>query len=153
MTSQYIQVRSDGIQGKEGNVEVGSIGIEYPKSNSVLQYKWDIAGFPFPRSLEARKVLRCKWGAYCHTKWGAYCRTNWRCTAVLFRQVVGGWVVLRGAKSRDSFAESLARVIAAIRITSVSWRSFLPLKTRDLVLVEPAFVALQFESRDWRSFV
>ena len=22
-------------------------------------------------------------------KWGAYCRRNWRCTAVLFRQVVG----------------------------------------------------------------
>ena len=56
----------------------------------VLQHKWEaycstngrrIAGFPFPRSLEARKVGRCKWGAYC--------RTNWRCTAVLFRQVVG----------------------------------------------------------------
>ena len=40
-----------------------------------------IAGFPFLRSLEARKVRRYKWGAYC--------RTNWRCTAVLFRQVVG----------------------------------------------------------------
>ena len=39
------------------------------------------AGFPFLRSLEARKVRRYKWGAYC--------RTNWRCTAVLFRQVVG----------------------------------------------------------------
>ena len=58
----------------------------------VLPYKWEaycstngkrIAGFPFLRirSLEARKVRRYKWGAYCHT--------NWRCTAVLFRQVVG----------------------------------------------------------------
>ena len=56
----------------------------------VLQYKWEaycstngrrIAGFPFLRSLEARKIQRYKWGAYC--------RTNWRCTAVLFRQVVG----------------------------------------------------------------
>ena len=56
----------------------------------VLPYKWEaycstngrrIAGFPFLRSLEARKVRRYKWGAYC--------RTNWRCTAVLLRQVVG----------------------------------------------------------------
>ena len=56
----------------------------------VLPYKWEaycrtngrhIAGFPFLRSLKARKVWRYKWGAYC--------RTNWRCTAVLFRQVVG----------------------------------------------------------------
>ena len=56
----------------------------------VLPYKWEaycstngrrIAGFPFLRSLEARKVRRYKWGVYC--------RTNWRCTAVLFRQVVG----------------------------------------------------------------
>ena len=56
----------------------------------VLPYKWEaycstngrrIAGFPFLRSLEARKAQRYKWGAYC--------RTNWRCTAVLFRQIVG----------------------------------------------------------------
>ena len=67
----------------------------YSKSTTVqmggvLPYKWEaycstngrrIAGFPFLRSLEARKVRRYKWGAYC--------RTNWRCTAVLFRQVVG----------------------------------------------------------------
>ena len=38
-------------------------------------------GFPFLRSLEARKARRYKWGAYC--------RTNWRCTAILYRQVVG----------------------------------------------------------------
>ena len=56
----------------------------------VLPYKWEaycstngrrIAGFPSLGSLEFRKVRRYKWGAYC--------RTNWRCTAVLFRQVVG----------------------------------------------------------------
>ena len=55
----------------------------------VLPYKWEAycstngrrtAGFPFLRSLEARKVRRYKWGVYC--------RTNGRCTAVLFRQVV-----------------------------------------------------------------
>ena len=51
-------------------------------------------------------------------------------------------------------AESLARVIAAIRITSVRWRSYLPPpKTQKLVLIGPAFVALRFESRDWRSLV
>ena len=58
--------------------------------SKILPYKWGAycstngrrtAGFPFLRSLEARKVRRYKWGAYC--------RTNWRCTAVLFRQVVG----------------------------------------------------------------
>ena len=56
----------------------------------VLPYKWEaycstngrrIAGFPFLRSLEARKVRRYKWGAYC--------RTNWRCTAVLSPRPVG----------------------------------------------------------------
>ena len=38
--------------------------------------------------------------------------------------------------------ESLARAVAAIRITSVRWRSYLPLETQNLVLVDPAFVAL-----------
>ena len=56
----------------------------------VLPYKWEaycstngrcIAGFPFLRSLEARKARRYKWGAYC--------RTNWRCTAVLSSRPVG----------------------------------------------------------------
>ena len=48
----------------------------------VLPYKWErTAVLPFLRSLEARKVRRYKGGAYC--------RTKWRCTAVLFRQVVG----------------------------------------------------------------
>ena len=50
-------------------------------------------------------------------------------------------------------AESLARVIAAIRITSVRWRPYPPLKAQNLVLVDPAFVALRFESCDWRSLV
>ena len=49
--------------------------------------------------------------------------------------------------------EALARVIAAIRIASVSWLPYLPLKTQKLVLVDPAFVALRFKSRDWRSLV
>ena len=60
------------------------------KWGGVLPCKWEaycstngrrIAGFPFLRSLEARKVRR--------SKCGAYCRTNWRCAAVLLRQVVG----------------------------------------------------------------
>ena len=37
--------------------------------------------FPFLQGLEARKVQRYKWGAYC--------RTNWRCTAVLSWRRVG----------------------------------------------------------------
>ena len=52
-----------------------------------------------------------------------------------------------------AIAESLVRVVAAIRITSVRWRSYLPLKPQSLVLVDLAFVALRFESCDWRSFV
>ena len=48
-------------------------------------------------------------------------------------------------------AESLARVIAAIRITSVRWRSYPspppPKKTQNLGLINPAFVALQCESQ------
>ena len=55
---------------------------------------------------------------------------------------------LDGAKSRKSYRRIARRVIAAIRITSVRWRSFLPLKTQNLVLVDPAFVALRFELRD-----
>ena len=40
-------------------------------------------------------------------------------------------------------AESLARVIAAIRIASVCWWSYLPLQTTQrLVLTDPAFVVL-----------
>ena len=73
----------------------------------VLPYKWEAycstngrrtAGFPFLRSLEARKARRYKWGAYC--------RTNWRCIAVLFRQVVGVGVSetlpIRGGPTRGS---------------------------------------------------
>ena len=50
-------------------------------------------------------------------------------------------------------AESLARVIAAIRITSVRRQSYLPLETQNFVLVDPAFLVLRFESRDWCSLV
>ena len=60
--------------------------------------------------------------------------------------------ILDGRNRARVFAESLARVITAIQITSVRWRSYLPLKTQNLV-VDPAFVALRFESRDWRSLV
>ena len=60
---------------------------------------------------------------------------------------------LEGRNHARVIAESLARIIAAIRITSVRWRSYLPLKTQNLVLVDPAFVALRFESRDWHSLV
>ena len=50
-------------------------------------------------------------------------------------------------------AESLARVVAAIRIVSVRWAVISPSKTQKLVLTDPAFVAPRLESRDWRSFV
>ena len=77
------------------NVPVTPTPSVFPK---VLPYKWGaycrtngrrtavqmggvLQGFPFLRSLEARKVRRYKRGAYC--------RTNWRCTAVLFGQAVG----------------------------------------------------------------
>ena len=62
-------------------------------------------------------------------------------------------VALDGRNRARVIAESLARVIAAIRITSVHWRSYLPLETQNLVLVDPAFAALRFKSRDWRSLV
>ena len=65
---------------------------------------------------------------------------------------------LDGRSRAIVIAESLARVIAAIRIASVRWSSYIythiyPPKTQDLVLIGPAFVALRFESRDWRSLV
>ena len=60
---------------------------------------------------------------------------------------------LDGRNRARVIAESLARVIAAIRIASVHWRSHFPLKTKNLVLVDPAFVIARFESRDWRSLV
>ena len=61
---------------------------------------------------------------------------------------------LRWAKSCDSYRRIASfGAIAAIRITSVRWRSYLPLKTQNLVLVDCAFVELQFESRDWCSVV
>ena len=50
---------------------------------------------------------------------------------------------LRWAKSHKSYR----------RITSVRWRSYLPLKTQNLVLVDPALVALRFELRDWRALL
>ena len=62
--------------------------------------------------------------------------------------------VLDGRNRARVIAESLARVLAAIRMASVRWSSYLPpIKTQDLVLIGPAFVALRFESRDWRFLV
>ena len=55
-----------------------STSSKYCRTNGVvLQCNWEALS----SSLRARKGQRYKWGAYC--------RTNWRCTAVLFRQVVG----------------------------------------------------------------
>ena len=59
---------------------------------------------------------------------------------------------LDGRNRAIVIAESLARVIAAIRIASVRWRSYLSLKAQNLVLADPAFVVLRFELRNWRSF-
>ena len=60
---------------------------------------------------------------------------------------------LDGRNRAIVIAETLAIVIAAIQITSVRWRSYLPLKTHKLVLVGRAFVALRFESCHWLSLV
>ena len=57
---------------------------------------------------------------------------------------------LDGRNRAIVIAESLARVIAAIRITSVRRQSYVPLETQNLVLVDPAFLVERFESRDWR---
>ena len=60
---------------------------------------------------------------------------------------------LDGRNRAIVIAEALAGIIAAIRITSVRWRSYLPSKTQKAVLTDRAFVVLRFGSRDWRSFV
>ena len=49
-------------------------------------------------------------------------------------------------------AEWLVRVIAAIRFTSVRWWSYLTPNT-EIGLIDPAFIALRYESRDGCSFV
>ena len=59
---------------------------------------------------------------------------------------------LDGRNRARVIAGLLARVITAIRIASAR-RSYLPPKSQKLVLTDPAFVALRFESRDWRSLV
>ena len=68
-------------------------------------------------------------------------------------KIIGIALFLDGQNHAMVIAESLARVIAAIRITSVRCRSYLLSKTQKLVLIDPAFVALRFKSRDWRAFV
>ena len=56
------------------------------------------------------------------------------------------------------FAESLARAVTAIRIISIRWQLYSlppPPKHRDcssMSFIDPAFVALRFESRNWRAF-
>ena len=49
-------------------------------------------------------------------------------------------------------AESPARAIAANRVTSVRWRSYLPPKQRKQSSWTLRSVLLRFDSRDWRSF-
>ena len=51
---------------------------------------------------------------------------------------------LDGRNCAIVIAESLARVIVAIRIASVCWQSYLPPETQKLVLTDPAFVVLRF---------
>ena len=60
---------------------------------------------------------------------------------------------LDGRNRARVIAEPPARIIAAIGIASVRWRPYLLPTTQNMVLVDPAFVALRFESRDWRSMV
>ena len=57
-----------------------------------------------------------------------------------------GWTfwILDGRNRTIVVAESLARVLVAIGIASVCWRSYLPPKTQKLVLTDPAFVVLRF---------
>ena len=62
-----------------------------------------IAGFPSLQGVEARKMQRCNWGAYC--------RSNWRCTAVLWDKLCSlgapkhcpGWAIFRreGVKGQN----------------------------------------------------
>ena len=54
---------------------------------------------------------------------------------------------LDGRNRAIVIAESLARVIAAIRIASIRWRSYLPRKHK-IVLTDPAFIVPRFESRE-----
>ena len=67
-----------------------------------------------------------------------------------------GWRYSEPWKKRNPgivIAELLARVIAAIRITSIRWRSHLPSpqKTQNLVLIDLAFVAVIIGelNKDW----
>ena len=73
------------------------------------------------------------------------------CSGQKFLQSYGS---LDGRNRAIVIAEALARVIVAIRIASVHWRSYLPPEAQKLVLTrDPAFVVLRFGSRDWRPFV
>ena len=129
VSQSYIQAQTPKKSPKIRNVPGDPNPQYFSKSTAVqmggvLPYKWEaycstngrrIAGFPFLRSLEARKARQYKWGAYC--------RTNWRCTAVLFRQVVGvgvsetlpkkvfpGLLAQSVEKSLEKVEESLSQV-------------------------------------------
>ena len=113
----------------------------------VLPYKWEaycstnrrrIAGFPFLRSLEARKVQ--------HYKWGAYCRTNWRRTAVLFRQAVGVGV----SETLPNFCSAAFRKLQRnfrFRLWHVTGLS--APKSRDSLRLRRRFSPLSKKSRDF----
>ena len=60
---------------------------------------------------------------------------------------------LDGRSRAMVIAESLARVIAAIRIATFIGGHISFKNTQKLVLTNPAFAVPRFESRDWRSFV
>ena len=65
-----------------------------------------------------------------------------------FLDFPGALRTLRNLDGRNRaivIAESLARVVAAIQIASVRWRSYLPSETQKLVLTDPVFVVLRFE--------
>ena len=50
------------------------------------------------------------------------------------------WITSLDGRNRTRvIAESLARVVAAIRITSVRWQSYITIKTQNSVLIDPAF--------------
>ena len=59
---------------------------------------------------------------------------------------------LAGRNRAIVIAESLARVIAAIRIAAVCWRSYLPPPTQRLVLRDLVFVVLRLRSFVQHSF-
>ena len=60
---------------------------------------------------------------------------------------------LRWAKSRDSYRRGASESYRCDSNRKRSLAVISPSETQKLVLIDPAFVVLRFESRDWRSFV